>query len=132
MLNDMGVFYVDCTVKNLAMREKASLIEGLVVDTGSEFTSLPENVLKEIGVELEKPNQHFVMANGEVITRDIGYAIIKVNGFETVDEIVFAHSGDLSLLGSRTLEGFGATVDARNKQLVAAGPHLAAVSNASC
>ena len=126
----MGVFYVDCTVKNLALREKSSLIEELVVDTGSEFTWIPESVLKEIGVEVEKPNQHFVMANGEVITRDIGYAIIKVNGFETVDEIVFAHSGDLSLLGSRTLEGFGATVDARNKQLVAAGPHLAALTRA--
>ena len=127
----MGVFYVDCTVKNLAMREKSSLIEELVVDTGSEFTWIPESVLKEIGVEVEKPNQHFVMANGEVITRDIGYAIIKVNGFETVDEIVFAHSGDLSLLGYRTLEGFGATVDARNQQLVAAGPHLAALTQ-SC
>ena len=126
----MGVFYVDCTVKNLALREKSSLIEELVVDTGSEFTWIPESVLKEIGVEVEKPNQHFVMANGEVITRDIGYAIIKVNGFETVDEIVFAHSGDLSLLGSRTLEGFGATVDARNKQLVTAGPHLAALTQA--
>jgi len=128
----MGVFYVDCTVANLAMREKSSLIEELVVDSGSEFTWLPENVLKEIGIQVEKPNQHFVMANGEVITRDIGYAIIKVNGFETVDEIVFAHGGDLNLFGSRTLEGFGAIVDARKKQLVAAGPHLAAVSNASC
>src|SRR6266576_4306465 len=126
----MGVFYVDCTVKNLALREKSSLIAELVVDTGSEFTWLPENVLQEIGVHIEKPNQHFVMANGEVITRDIGYAIIKVNGFETVDEIVFAHGGDLSLLGSRTIEGFGAIVDARKKKLVAAGPHLAAVSNA--
>jgi len=106
------------------------LIEELVVDAGSEFTWIPESVLKEIGVEVEKPNQHFVMANGEVITRDIGYAIIKVNGFETVDEIVFAHSGDLSLLGSRTLEGFGATVDARNKQLVADGPRLAALTQA--
>jgi len=68
----MGVFYVDCTVKNLALREKSSLIEELVVNTGSEFTWIPESVLKEIGVEVEKPNQHFVMANGEVITRDIG------------------------------------------------------------
>jgi hypothetical protein len=30
------------------------------------------------------------------------------------------------LLGSRTLEGFGAMVDARRKKLVAAGPHPAA------
>lgn len=122
----MGVFYVDCTVKNLAMRDRSVSIEELLVDTGSEFTWLPAVTLKKIGVEIEKPEQHFIMANGEVITRDIGYAIIKVNGFETVDEIVFAHGGDLNLLGSRTLEGFGAIVDARNKQLVAAGPHLAA------
>lgn len=127
----MGVFYVDCTVKNMAMREKSGLIQELVVDTGSEFTWLPGHVLKDIGVEIEKPDQHFVMANGEVISRDIGYAIVKVNGFETVDEIVFAQNGDLSLLGSRTLEGFGAIVDPRNKRLVAAGPHLAAACNAS-
>jgi len=40
--------------------------------------------------------------------------------------VVFAQPGDLSLLGSRTLEGFGAVVDARKKQLVAAGPYPAA------
>ena len=66
------------------------------------------------------------MANGNVITRDIGYAILKVNGFETIDEIVFAEQGDLNLLGSRTLEGFGAVIDATRKQLVASGPHFAA------
>ena len=122
----MGVFYVDCSVANLAEREKSVSIEELIVDTGSEFTWLPENVLSSIGVKVEKRDQKFVMANGEVITRDIGYAILKANGFETVDEIVFARRGDLNLLGSRTLEGFGAVVDARRKQLVAAGPHLAA------
>lgn len=66
------------------------------------------------------------MANGAVITRDVGYALLKVNGFETVDEIVFAEDGDLNLLGARTLEGFGAIIDAGRKQLVASGPHPAA------
>jgi clan AA aspartic protease len=125
----MGVFYVDCTVKNMAEREKSAMIEQLIVDTGSEFTWLPQEILSDLGVSVEKRDQKFVMANGEVITRDIGYAIIKANGFETVDEIVFARKGDLNLLGSRTLEGFGAVVDARRKQLVAAGPHLAAACN---
>lgn len=123
----MGVFSVDCTVKNMAARDKSAVIQELIVDTGSEFTWLPEAVLSDIGVTVEKRAQKFVMANGEVIARDIGYAIVKANGFETVDEIVFARDGDLNLLGSRTLEGFGAIVDARRKQLVAAGPHLAAV-----
>ena len=126
----MGVFYVDCTVENIAARDKSVSIEELIVDTGSEFTWLPENVLIDLDVKVEKPGQNFVMANGEVITRDIGYAIVKVNGFETIDEIVFARKGDLNLLGSRTLEGFGAIVDARRKQLVAAGPFLAATDEA--
>jgi len=124
----MGVFYVDCTVENMAARDRSVPIEQLIVDTGWEFTWLPEDVLSAIGVKVEKRDQKFIMANGEVITRDIGYAILKVNGFETVDEIVFARNGDLNLLGSRTLEGFGAVVDARKKQLVAAGPHLAAAA----
>src|SRR5438105_4450516 len=127
----MGVFYVDCTVINVAKREKSAQIEELIVDTGSEFTWLPAEVLTTIGVMVEKPAQKFTMANGETIVRDIGYAILKVDGFESVDEVVFAKNGDLSLLGSHTLEGFGAIVDARKKQLVAAGPFLAAVSSAS-
>ena len=116
----MVVFYIDCTVENMAEPEKSAQIKEMIVDTGSEFTWLAQDVLFEIGVRVRKPNQQFLMANGEVIARDVGYAILRVNGFETVDEIVFAHSGDLNLLGSRTLEGFGATVDARNKELVAA------------
>ena len=107
-------------------RDKSVSIEQLIVDTGSEFTWLPENVLSEIGIKVEKRDEKFQMANGAVITRDIGYAILRVDGFETVDEIVFAQAGDLNLLGARTLEGFGAVIDAEKKRLVAAGPHLAA------
>ncbi|HYX30330.1 MAG TPA: retroviral-like aspartic protease family protein [Pyrinomonadaceae bacterium] len=122
----MGIFYVDCSVANVAERDRSASIEELLVDTGSEYTWLPSQVLNELGIKVEKPKRQFVMANGNVIARDIGYAIVKVNGFETVDEIVFAEHGDLNLLGSRTLEGFGAVIDATRKQLVASGPHLAA------
>jgi predicted aspartyl protease len=122
----MGVFYVDCRVKNIVDRERSANVSELIVDTGSEFTWLPKDILMRIGVNVEKPGQKFTMANGEVIVRDIGYALLKVNGFETVDEVVFAHGGDLNLLGARTLEGFGAIIDASKKQLVASGPHLAA------
>ncbi|HEV8587917.1 MAG TPA: retroviral-like aspartic protease family protein [Pyrinomonadaceae bacterium] len=122
----MGVFYVDCSVENMGAPEKSARVEQLLVDTGSEYTWLPKDILANIGVDVRKPDRQFVMANGEVITRDVGYALLKVNGFETVDEVVFAEDGDLNLLGSRTLEGFGAIIDASRKQLVASGPHLAA------
>ena len=123
----MGVFYVDCNVANMTERDKSASVGGLLVDTGSEYTWLPREILTGLGIEIEKPDRQFVMANGN-ITRHVGYAILKVNGFETVDEIVFAEPGDLNLLGSRTLEGFGAVIDATRKQLVASGPHLAAAS----
>ncbi len=32
-------------------------------------------------------------------------------GFQTIDEVVFAEPGDVTLLGVRTLEGFGVNVD---------------------
>ena len=127
----MGVFYVDCTVINITERQRTATIDELIVDTGSEFTWLPGPTLTDIGIAVEKPAQKFTMANGETIIRDIGYAILKVDGFESVDEVVFGQNGDLSLLGSHTLEGFGAVVDARAKRLVAAGPFLAAPCSAS-
>ncbi len=100
----------------------------LLVDTGSDFTWIPGKALKQIGVQVEKKDVPIRMANGQTIFRSIGYAILETAGFKTVDEVVFAQSGDLSLLGSRTLEGFGARVDPRRKRLVSAGPPVAAPS----
>jgi hypothetical protein len=39
------------------------------------------------------------------VTREVGYAIIAADGYETADEVVFAEPGDMILLGVRTLEG---------------------------
>lgn len=66
------------------------------------------------------------MANGEVVTRSVGFAIIRVNKYFTIDEVVFAEPGDLLLRGARTLEGLNLTVDATRKKLVTAGPLPAA------
>jgi hypothetical protein len=46
-----------------------------------------------------------------LFTRETGYAILSAEGFETVDEVVFAEPGDMSLLGVRTIVGFGVMVD---------------------
>ena len=122
----MGVFRTDCEIRGIRSRKKPTLVRDLLVDTGSEFSWIPAAVLHEAGVRVVKKQQHFVMANGQQVTRSTGYAILRVDPFETVDEVVFGVEGDLSLLGARTLEGFGATVDSRRRRLVAAGPHLAA------
>jgi hypothetical protein len=59
---------------------------------------------------------------------DIGYAIVHAGGTETNDDVVFAEEGDMILLGARSLEGVNLRVDARSKQLVDAGPVVAAVA----
>ncbi len=122
----MGTFYTDCTIENHVQRSKSARLTKLLVDTGSEFTWIPEKTLEQIGVRQEKKDVAFVMANGARVTRSVGFAILRVNGHFTIDEVVFAVEGDLSLLGARTLEGLNLTVDPRKKKLVAAGPVPAA------
>ena len=122
----MGTFRVDCVVENFSERSRSETVSRVLVDTGSDYTWLPGVVLERVGVKREKKDLTFVMANGAPITRNVGFAIVRSGEFFTVDEIVFAEEGDLSLLGARTLEGFNARVDPKLKKLVASGPLLAA------
>ena len=122
----MGHFFVDCEIEHIRNAKKKVMVPHLLVDTGSEFTWVLADTLKRIGVKVEKKDVPFLMANGQTITRPMGFAIVTVGEFRTVDEIVFAEPGALQLLGSRTMEGFGAMVDARGKRLVASGPIPAA------
>jgi predicted aspartyl protease len=122
----MGTFYVGCKVENHKGPKRVAVVPKLLVDSGSEFTWLPAEALERIGVEPVKKDLQIQMANGQIVTRSVGYAILRVDKFETTDEVVFAQHGDLSLLGSRALEGMNVHVDARRKRLVAAGPVVAA------
>jgi predicted aspartyl protease len=124
----MGTFRVNCRIENIVRRQKSIEVQNLLVDTGSDYSWLPAKALEQIGVKREKKDIVLVMANGQEITRSVGFAIIRTGSFFTVDEVIFADPGDLSLLGARTLEGFNARVDSKQKKLVAAGPLVAAES----
>ena len=122
----MGTFHIGCKVENHVHRDKGARIAKALVDTGSEYTWIPGAKLEKIGVAREKKDLRFVMANGEIVTRSIGFAIIRVGKEFTIDEVVFAEPGDMILLGARTLEGLNLMVDSARKKLVAAGPLPAA------
>ena len=122
----MGVFYTRCKIENIVDRDRSIVMAKLLVDTGSEYTWIPAVMLEKIGIGREKKDVPFVMANGQQVTRSLGFAIIRLDKLFTVDEVVFAEKGDLALLGARTLEGLNLTVNPRRKKLVAAGPILAA------
>jgi predicted aspartyl protease len=123
---DMGTFYTKCKIENSVDRTKSVIIPKLLVDTGSEYTWIAGASLDKLGVKKEKKDVAFVMANGQHVTRSIGFAIIRLDKFFTIDEVVFAEEGDLLLLGARTLEGLNLAIDPARKKLVAAGPIPAA------
>ena len=122
----METFYTKCKIENATDRTKSVILSRMLVDTGSEYTWVPARSLEKIGIDREKKDVLFVMANGQQITRSVGFAIIRLDKHFTIDEVVFAERGDLLLLGARSLEGLNLTVDSRRKKLVAAGPLPAA------
>ena len=126
MKNRMGTFYTNCRVENQVDRKRSAEVPKLLVDTGAEFTWINAETLRRIGVKREKKDYTFVIANGQQITRAVGFAIIHVGEALTTDEVIFGETGDLQILGARSLEGMNLRVDARAKKLVAGGPILAA------
>jgi predicted aspartyl protease len=123
----MGLFYVGCRILN-PVTSKSTVVRRLMVDTGAESTWVDAAVLEAIGIERRKKDLQFQLANGQIITRSVGYAVLTVEKSETVHEVVFAERGDLQLLGARALEGLNLRVDSRRKRLVAVGPIVSAAA----
>ena len=96
-----------------------------LVDTGAELTWVPRSALEALGIAPRKRVQ-FQMADGSVIEREIGYAMVYAGDTETIDEVMFGDAGDLVLLGAHALQGLNLKVDLIGKRLVAGGPMLAA------
>jgi len=114
----MSVFKVSVTARNPKSEELATPPLEALVDTGSELTWLPADVLKGAGITPRR-KRVFATATQQRIEREVGYAILSAEGYETNDEVVFAESGDMTLLGVRTLEGFGVMVDNIGHRFVA-------------
>jgi len=117
-LSIMSVFKVNVVARNPKREELATKPLEALVDTGSELTWLPTDVLKGAGITPRR-KRIFSTAAQQKIEREFGYAILSAEGYETNDEVVFAESGDMTLLGVRTLEGFGVMVDNIGNRFVA-------------
>jgi predicted aspartyl protease len=124
-MGDMGTFRTTILIENPLRRGVTQALPDTLVDTGAELTWAPRSVLEALGIGREK-TLGFRTADGRAVYRDIGYAIVHAGGTQTNDEVVFAEPGDMILLGARSLEGLNLRVDARTKQLVDAGPIVAA------
>lgn len=72
---DMGTFRTMIAIEHLSENGKIRELSDTLVDTGSEFTWAPRAVLEDLGIE-RKGRKRFRLADGSIITRDFGYAIV--------------------------------------------------------
>ncbi len=54
----MGTFYTRCRIENPLERRQSAVVPKLLVETGSEFTRVPEKVLEKIRIRREKKTLH--------------------------------------------------------------------------
>lgn len=90
----MGTLHTKCKIENPTDRTRSVVIAKLLVDTGGEYTWVSERSLERIGINREKKDVAFVLANDQEVTRSVGFAIIRLDKFFTIDEIVFAEPGN--------------------------------------
>lgn len=114
----MSTFLVNVVAVNPQQEERLTSPIEAAVDSGAEISWFPASELRRAGIA---PRREGVLAaaTGQLITRPIGYAILRVDGYETIDEVVFGEPSDAVLLGVRTLERFGVTVDFIGHRLIA-------------
>ena len=127
MRGEMGSFRVDVDIENLARPGQRRTLHSVLVDTGAELSWVPAAVLESLGVERNN-KWLFRQADGTILERWTGSVVITVAGKRAADEVVFGQPGDLTLLGSRSLEGLNFRVEPVTKQLVDAGPAPAAAA----
>jgi predicted aspartyl protease len=123
----MGFVRTTVNIEHPARRDTAVELADVIVDTGSEYSWIPQPVLESIGLVPER-RVEFVTADGRQIERAVGFANIAVSGTAAPDLVVFAERGDLILLGARTLDGLNLRIDLRSRTLVSAGPVVAAAA----
>ena len=124
---EMGTLRTTVGVENVSRKGGVRELPEPLVDTGSELTWIPRTVLESLGIKPER-RQTFRVADGRRVERDIGYAIVHAGGAATADDVVFGEENDFVLLGVRSLEGLNLRLDVVRKQLIDAGPMLAAVT----
>jgi len=103
----MSAFHVSVVARNPKDEERSTPPVDALVDTGSELTWLPADILLAAGITPRRKR----LFSQQKVERDVGFAIVAAEGYETIDEVVFGEPSDMALLGVRTLEGFGVAVD---------------------
>jgi predicted aspartyl protease len=130
MIDEMGIFRTTVEFSPLHDHSRRREMRDVMVDTGSEYTWLPRALLDELGVS---PTRHerFETADGRILEREIGFAMVFTSGRSSPTIVVFAGADDMVLLGAVALEGLNLRVDVVRRELVPGGPMPVATARAA-
>ena len=125
MSGDMGIVRTTIAVAALTGEPRQEL-PNVIVDTGSEYNGIPAEVLRRLGV-LPVRTERFETADGRILERHVGFAMLFAGNRSAAAAVVFAEPGDMVLLGAHGLEGLNLRVDLVRRELIPAGPVPAAL-----
>jgi predicted aspartyl protease len=130
MIDEMGIFRTTIEFAPWPEHTKRLQVRDMMVDTGSEYSWVPRELLEELGVKPARM-ERFKTADGRILERDIGYAMVFAAGRASPTIVVYADKGDMVLLGALALEGMNLRVDLVLRELVPAGPVPVAFARAA-
>ncbi|MEW5761049.1 MAG: hypothetical protein AB1779_09820 [Candidatus Thermoplasmatota archaeon] len=109
-----GLSYVKMKIYN---KEQSKFEEiNLLVDSGSVYTWIYENTLKNLGI-VPIGSRVFKTIEGRDIKRRIGEAVLEYEGEKRTNVVVFGNKNDAEVLGVVALENFGLEMDPITKKL---------------
>ena len=111
----MGEFYYPIGIWS-ADGERMETVEALV-DTGASFSLFPAAMLHRLGI-IPTGQRRFELADGSVVVRDIGRAMLHIDGDENGQLVIFGDDDAECLIGANTLQGFLLRVDKAQERLV--------------
>lgn len=112
----MGTVHATLRIRNPAGNGASVEIRALV-DTGATLTKLPAPVLHGLGIRpLER--RKFKLANGKFVRRQVGNALISIEGHLVSVPVAFGGPGEDPLIGVTLLEVAGLAPDPVKRKLV--------------
>jgi predicted aspartyl protease len=88
-----------------------------LVDSGSTFSSVPADILGELGVEPRRAVQ-MRLADGSTHTQKLGRALVQLDGLEEITFVIFGEPESPPVIGAVTLETFLLGIDPAGRRLV--------------
>jgi predicted aspartyl protease len=114
----MGTFFAEVQLASNARPDRRETVK-LLVDSGSMYTWVSANLLRDLGVQPTE-RRRLITIEGRVTERGAAEVLITVEGHTLHTLCLFGEPGDLEVLGAYTLEGFGLAIDPVQRRLIPA------------